>query len=1162
MSALVTSSRLTRAQVLQRALANRPELQTVIDDDSSRQALSFKILQPATLAHHERIKTAWKEFVGSWYEKDPTTRAQLDFEWKPGAPHPERVHIKNFVLYLSLTMQGRFGDWTTNEDGTLSPPPPTLGTVRDFIIIFTSLFNRYVRNPLPKSLTDDVMHYLRSAELAESVKLSKGARFKHVSNSFDIQLLLEDVYSTPRIKLHRLRFQNALPPIITSITTERPGAIVESHPHRGSNEALAWKDLRFFVVPNELDPRTPHVFVMVTIRLQKGLRHKEGAYKSFFLYPEPASNRVLCPLLPILYLAFDDNIFEDLQTPEELLTPRLLPTAIHELRIRPSKNELLILRRQNLTPDGPVIDPQLAMPYSALYRQLYASSIDAGFPFHFTMYAARRGAGQRITTTLSEDERKQAMGHTDSSETWIKAYLGKINHADLQSVQVDRAVDSDQTSLFGRASGLASRADPNAPKQLTIAQRQELENAPELVALRLENNQCTAKARLIEQKLYNPTFRGDRKASEKEKEALTAQAHTCRRNHLRIFLRESRVRLLKTRKQYFIDNSHRQLTGKAAPRPTPMLIDSIRGQRASTSTTEAMPMGFPDDVSIPVSTAPTFESTVFDPLANFLQAISSSETTGNDHLLACVNAALALPERISEETLPGESPTAENKCPICDLSCTSANMIHGVGLHIHRCIEKRFRAQVQTFVEDTFTPVGCQWHGCPCQGEVWKDRPSFIVHLHDIIDHGRPIKRSLHSIDIPSACQWVSEQGYICGRSMDEDGLDWNTHFAVFHGLNTHAKVRLDYCSIRNIWIPDYTGDHAELRTHVMTEYDQLFAQFEVRTLDDTIPEPIGIATCRDGAAIQYEVGSGFEGVLPDCHGHIVRGLAITPLICPVCVYDRALDMVYRMKQYTDVSAFARHFRTVHVDNLELDSEYPCAVPVCGIKTFNVHDLVRHYVTNHRLPICGTGRETRVRVLLLPALGSYSPDTSSSSASFLSASFLAEPTAGTSTSLVPPPLETVTIEIVAQTNSESSDVIIGKRPRKQARVPKIEGYCTGCRKVKKDIIGHLQSRGLDTQCRKKSSYVLVGDVTAQPIPWVPTAEDNALIGSRDTLGRSYFCNGCLTCHADIRDHLPNNCPKGGKSFRYNATGKNARKGTYYKFEEWIKDHQGGAGPSV
>ncbi|SJL01047.1 uncharacterized protein ARMOST_04363 [Armillaria ostoyae] len=97
---------------------------------------------------------------------------------------------------------------------------------------------------------------------------------------------------TEGFRTARMMLQVLYALLLQSLSSEHPGAIIESSSHFGTNEALMWRDHEFHVLPNPDDPHSPIILIRIKIHLLKGYRKNNATYKEFLLMPETHS----CPL--------------------------------------------------------------------------------------------------------------------------------------------------------------------------------------------------------------------------------------------------------------------------------------------------------------------------------------------------------------------------------------------------------------------------------------------------------------------------------------------------------------------------------------------------------------------------------------------------------------------------------------------------------------------------------------------------------------------------------------------------------------------------------------------------------------------------------------------------------------------------------------------------
>lgn len=218
------------------------------------------------------------------------------------------------------------------------------------------------------------------------------------------------------------------------------------------------------MVANEANPTRPFIAIIIKIRLLKGLRDDESVFKSFLIAPEPDDNRVVCPVMSFLALAIQDDIFEEVHSIEEILFPAHPPTLqVIELSIHPSKQNLPVAQQEKYSSDiGWFISPN-ALKYSSFRESLKYVSLEAGFssrshilhrshtdlwPEPVKPYDLRRGAANRFSKEVSEDERRVLMGHAEQSSTFWKSYQAQTSNVDIQGIAAKRGQNADRIGLF------------------------------------------------------------------------------------------------------------------------------------------------------------------------------------------------------------------------------------------------------------------------------------------------------------------------------------------------------------------------------------------------------------------------------------------------------------------------------------------------------------------------------------------------------------------------------------------------------------------------------------------------------------------------------------------------------------------------------------------
>jgi hypothetical protein len=243
--------------------------------------------------------------------------------------------MKKFALFMAAGTQGLLDEAAARV------------TIRGYMRTFFALWRRHAVKIIPPEVRMQVVAYFDSLDLASVVPLTLAKKPKPIADPLDLDEITRAAYQDTTIfRTNRMRVQFIYVNELAALTSERPGAIMESSGYRHSNEALWWSDHEFLVIPNPREPLRPFIAVIVCIRLHKGHRNDPAFFKWIMLFMEPFANRTNCPVTHLLYLAFQDQVFTDITTIEEPLFPTVAPTAIHKLAIRPEHLSTPVLRAE------------------------------------------------------------------------------------------------------------------------------------------------------------------------------------------------------------------------------------------------------------------------------------------------------------------------------------------------------------------------------------------------------------------------------------------------------------------------------------------------------------------------------------------------------------------------------------------------------------------------------------------------------------------------------------------------------------------------------------------------------------------------------------------------------------------------------------------------
>lgn len=304
--------------------------------------------------------------------------------------------VESFIRFLGMTLQGRLSERVT------------VTTLTSYIWTLFSLLSREGNVHIPNDVRKQIHGYIGSSDFCGHVQLSTRLREKHYASLIDIRILVDSYYSDARrFRTNRMRLQMIALTNLLALSAERIGALVESNCYQGTNEALKWKDVGVMVFPRSDSPSKPDIAVQVTTHLLKGGRGVESYSKTVFLFPEYGSERAYCPVVPFLVLGLLDQVWEGINSVEDIISPRVPPALTHTLRVRTTKRDLPVFRSEVRMEQGWATSASKAMSYGDAYRHLRFFSCLNGFPGMNTCFA-------HVRFLLSEDLQKRRFGHMTS----------------------------------------------------------------------------------------------------------------------------------------------------------------------------------------------------------------------------------------------------------------------------------------------------------------------------------------------------------------------------------------------------------------------------------------------------------------------------------------------------------------------------------------------------------------------------------------------------------------------------------------------------------------------------------------------------------------------------------------------------------------------------
>lgn len=397
----------------------------------------FRQLSDSSLRQYARIDVRWAELYASEKKKGnpwgitekinvgialPPRRAFLLFPLHICAHISPEAFIA-FAMYLALTTQGLLGSQYAAKS-----------TIKGYMNTLWGVFRRNALLQIPSDYRQQTIAFIDSADLEKAVPLVTRMREKPIASTRDITIFIRAVWEDRNIiRTTRMRIQLCLFILLSSLSTERPGAIVESSCYRGTNQALKWDDIEVHIIPNPDDPNRPYIIIRVRINLLKFHRKDDSAYKDFILFPEPNPNRAMCPISLIIALGIEDKVWKNITTADDIFHPKIPPTDHHQLVTIGGKRP--VLRREVFRDGIWITHAELALPYDCLSRHLRQISLSLGWLstspvssmgqtlirllVHLTSYCLRRGASNRASKVMSEEERTGLLGHIKNAMEFV-----------------------------------------------------------------------------------------------------------------------------------------------------------------------------------------------------------------------------------------------------------------------------------------------------------------------------------------------------------------------------------------------------------------------------------------------------------------------------------------------------------------------------------------------------------------------------------------------------------------------------------------------------------------------------------------------------------------------------------------------------------------------
>ncbi|KAK0441307.1 hypothetical protein EV421DRAFT_2036345 [Armillaria borealis] len=337
-----------------------------------------------------------------------------------------------------------------------------------------------------------VLAYIDSEDLEEIALLSTDAHEKYLLSATDFEIMARGIFEdTEGFRTARMMLQVLYALLLQSLS-ERPGAIIESSSHSGTNEALMWRDHEFHVLPNPDDPHSPVILIRIKSTFSRDNARITLATRSSF----SCQRHTLAPFAP-----FPSSPPWPSRTTSFLTSRQPTTSSIPEI---PQLRHTPALRSDIFDSCAWITSPTRALTYAALSSHLRRVGINKGFIRHVTCYCCRRGAPNRISREMTKQDRNTLMGHTEGSAKFDTSYTSCFIGTDLGAILQDRDENVEDVKAGKALMDMSARRDENVPIGLTPEGKAALLAELELVEMDNERKELANQIASLSKQLTCP----------------------------------------------------------------------------------------------------------------------------------------------------------------------------------------------------------------------------------------------------------------------------------------------------------------------------------------------------------------------------------------------------------------------------------------------------------------------------------------------------------------------------------------------------------------------------------------------------------------------------------------------------------------------------------
>ncbi|KAI9777777.1 MAG: hypothetical protein M1839_008572 [Geoglossum umbratile] len=424
---------------------------------------------PPTETKYEFAKQCWLEYLSF------LGRSESGSILRPGAIQPTTQTLKSFMMWTCLL------NWRN----------------------FRRMFARCTGKGIDKDTAEDVRSYILGP-LRQKLGIKHETRLQGYADEVDLEVLITYLWCQDHYeyKHDRYRVQLAFLVLLFFYTGARCGSFTGKFEYQDLN--FAYRNMEVAIA---LSNNVPTVCLKVN---QDNMKGKKGTPQFVDVILKERKVMAQCPVVAFLALAFADDAFQDISTPEELFSLRI-PEGEDRLPV-PWKQEMQDIPILKQETKGGNIKP---LSRGAFESQLAELSIRAGYEISVKPHYIRRGVANRVDKHATAAERNHLFGHHNSS-VYQKDYISSISNIDVQGAILDNATQDDHIQSFRRISRHKNPVSRlSLETKVTLLDRSDLKELKRQICDNSDNKAMTRTLKMRYESLKRTIFRD---ALEKEKD--------------------------------------------------------------------------------------------------------------------------------------------------------------------------------------------------------------------------------------------------------------------------------------------------------------------------------------------------------------------------------------------------------------------------------------------------------------------------------------------------------------------------------------------------------------------------------------------------------------------------------------------------------------------